>query len=197
MKGILSDTDEETTRRPIAVKSGRRSGRASAAILRRDVEVEEAPPVLGADEREAGRRRERMERRIGGGEDDTVCDGGGARRAELAAKKRFWAEANAGDGGCRRLVEGCAKTRLTERAPRPRAPEECAEAATMPRKGKQNIEFEPNVPCCVPSPSRSKSAAICGGLRRVVGRVVSRVVVGRRLWLAKLSRVDHVLVLIH
>lgn len=64
---MLNDTDEETSKRPMAVRSGRRSGRASATILRKDAEVEDVPAVLG--KREAGRKRERMVRRFGEGEE--------------------------------------------------------------------------------------------------------------------------------
>jgi hypothetical protein len=63
VKGILSDTDEEISKRPIAVMSGRRSGRASATILRKEVEEEVVPS--GLVKREAGRMRESMERRMG------------------------------------------------------------------------------------------------------------------------------------
>ena len=77
----------------MAVKSERRSGRASATILRKDAVVEDVPP--GLDKREAGTRRERTERRIGEeeegvgdiGEDGSVS-GGGARGLELATKER-------------------------------------------------------------------------------------------------------------
>jgi hypothetical protein len=62
---MLNDTDDDTSKRPIAVRSGGRSGRASATILRKDAEVEDVPPA--SDKREAGRRRERMERFVGGG----------------------------------------------------------------------------------------------------------------------------------
>jgi hypothetical protein len=91
---MLSPTDEETNKRLMAVRSGRRSGRASATILRKDAVVEGVPPAL--DKREAGRRRERTERRIGGEEEDGVGDtgedgresGAGARRVEPVTKKR-------------------------------------------------------------------------------------------------------------
>jgi hypothetical protein len=63
VKGILSDTDEETSKRPIAVRSGRRSGLANATILRKDAEVEVVPSAL--DKREAGKMRESTERRVG------------------------------------------------------------------------------------------------------------------------------------
>ena len=93
VKGILSDTDEETSKRPMAVRSGRRSGRASATILRKDVEVE-VPPALG--KREAGRMRESMERCVGalervgaGGEVSGGGCGAGVRGVKLAAKRRF------------------------------------------------------------------------------------------------------------
>jgi hypothetical protein len=144
---MLNDTDEETSKRPIAVRSGRRSGRASATILRKDAEVEDVPPAL---EREAGRRRERMERRIGGGGgvggesvgdvgDDGRGFGGAARGVELATKERRWAKMN-GHGGYRRLVEGCAKVRRTSRAPpRPRAVEERVGVATRRRRCRENI----------------------------------------------------------
>jgi hypothetical protein len=123
---MLSDTDEETSKRLRAVRSGRRSGRASATILRKDAEVEDVPLVL---EKEAGRRRERKERCIGGegagvgdvGDDGRVF-GGGARGVGLATKERRWAKMNGGHGGYRRLVEGWAKMRWADRAPpRPRA----------------------------------------------------------------------------
>jgi len=92
---MLSPTEEETNKRPMAVRSGRRSGRASATILRKDAVVEDVPPVL--DKKEAGRRRERTERRIRGEEDEGVGDvgedgresSGGARRVEPAAKERL------------------------------------------------------------------------------------------------------------
>jgi hypothetical protein len=109
VKGILSDTDEETSKRPMAVRSGRRSGRASATILWKDVEVVLVSPAL--EKRETGRRRESMERRVGaweGAEDGGVvvvvgggggC-GAGVRVVKLAAKRRFCAEVNVGHGGC-------------------------------------------------------------------------------------------------
>jgi hypothetical protein len=72
---MLNDTDDETSKRPIAVRSGRRSGRASATILRKDAEVEDVPPA--SDKREVGRRRERMERCAGEeGEECGVGDTG-------------------------------------------------------------------------------------------------------------------------
>jgi hypothetical protein len=91
---MLSPTEEETSKRPMAVRSGRRSGRASATILRKDAVVEDEPPAL--DKREAGRRRERTERRSGGEEEEGVGDigedgresGGGARGVEPATKER-------------------------------------------------------------------------------------------------------------
>jgi hypothetical protein len=91
---MLSATDEETNKRPMAVRSGRRSGRASATILRKDAVVEDVAPVL--DKKEAGRRRERTERRIGEEEEERVGDigedgresGGGARGVEPATKER-------------------------------------------------------------------------------------------------------------
>jgi len=94
VKGILSETDEETSKRPMAVRSGRRSGRASATILRKDVEVEVVLPALG--KREAGRMRESMERCVGalggvatgGGVGGGRC-GAGVRGVKLAAKRRF------------------------------------------------------------------------------------------------------------
>jgi hypothetical protein len=145
---MLSDTDEETSNRPIAVRSGRRSGRASATILRKDAEVEDVLPAL--DERDAGRRREKMERCIGGGGEgeEVVGDigedgkefGGGARGVELATKVRRWVKRNGGHGGYRRLVEGCAKVGRTDRAPpRPRAVEKCVGVATRRRRCKENI----------------------------------------------------------
>jgi hypothetical protein len=78
----------------MAVRSGRRSGRASATILRKDAKVEDVPPPL--DKREAGTRRGRTERRIGGEEEEGVGDigedgresGGGAWGLELATKER-------------------------------------------------------------------------------------------------------------
>jgi len=90
---MLSPTDEETNKRLMAVKSERRSGRASATILRKDAVVEDVPP--GLVKRVAGTRRERSERRIGEeeevvgdiGEDGSVS-GGGARGLELATKER-------------------------------------------------------------------------------------------------------------
>jgi len=134
VKGILSDTVEETSKRPMAVRSGRRSGRASATILRKDVGVEVVPPAL--DKREAGRMRESMERCVGAG----GGRGAGVRGVKLAAKRRFCAEVNVGHGGCPRLDEGCAKVRRTDRACRRLAPEEHADAATTPRRRKQNIK---------------------------------------------------------
>jgi hypothetical protein len=91
---MLSATEEETSKRPMAVRSGRRSGRASATILRKDAAVEDVPPAL--DKRKAGRRRERTERRIGEEEGEGVVDigedergsGGGARGVEPATKER-------------------------------------------------------------------------------------------------------------
>lgn len=92
---MLSPTDEENNKRPMAVRSGRRSGRASATILRKDAEVEDVPPAL--DERKEGRKREIMERRIEEGEgEEGVGDigedgwefGGGAWGDELATKER-------------------------------------------------------------------------------------------------------------
>ena len=47
VNGMLNDTDDETSRSPMAVKRGRRSGRAKATILRNDVEVGIEPSVLG------------------------------------------------------------------------------------------------------------------------------------------------------
>ena len=98
---MLSDTVEETSKRPIAVRSGRRSGRASATILRKDAEVEDAPPAFG--KREEGRKRERRVGRIGeeGGGEGGVGDigeefGGGARGVEPATKARRWFERNGG-----------------------------------------------------------------------------------------------------
>jgi hypothetical protein len=129
VKGILSDTDEETSKRPIAVRSGRRSGLASATILRKDAEVEAVPSAL--DEMEAGRMRESMERRMGTWEDvgDKGEVGGGwcggeAWGVKLAAKKRFWSEVNVGHGGCPRADEGWTKVRWMDSARRPRAQEE-------------------------------------------------------------------------
>ena len=130
MKGILSDTDEDTSKRPIAVSSGRRSGLASATILRKDAEVEVVPSA--SDEKEAGRMRESMEeRRVGTGEDvgDKGEVGGGwcggeAWGVKLAANKRFWAEVNGGHGGCPRADEGWVKVRWMDSARRPRAQEE-------------------------------------------------------------------------
>src|SRR5579863_5507186 len=99
VKGILSDTDEETSKRPIAVRSGRRSGLASAMILRKDAEVDVVLSVL--EKTEAGRMRVSMERRMGtregagdGGEIGVGGCGGAARCVKLAAKKRFWVEVN-------------------------------------------------------------------------------------------------------
>ena len=46
VNGILIETEEETRRSPMAVKRGRRSGRARAMILRNDVEVEIDASVL-------------------------------------------------------------------------------------------------------------------------------------------------------
>ena len=91
---MLNPTDEETNKRPMAVRSGRRSGRASATILRKDAEVDAVPPAL--DNRETGRRRERTERRVGGSEGEGFGDigedgresGGGVRGEGLAAKER-------------------------------------------------------------------------------------------------------------
>ena len=70
MNGMLNDTDDETSRSPMAVKRGRRSGRAKATISRNEVEVGIEPSVLG--EKDEGRKRERMERRVvvGVGDDD-------------------------------------------------------------------------------------------------------------------------------
>ena len=145
---MLNDTDEETSKRLMAVRSGRRSGRASAAILRKDAEVEDVPPAL--DKREAGRRRERMERRIGGGEGvgegvgDIGEEGrefdGGARVVELATKERRWVKRNGGHGGYRRPVEGCEKVMRTDREPpRPQAVEESAGVVTRRGRCKENI----------------------------------------------------------
>ena len=82
MNGILSDTDEETSKRPIAVRRGRRSGRASATILRKEVEV--GGTLSGLDER-GERRRERMEGRVDNGEgaEGVGEDGEGAGETEL------------------------------------------------------------------------------------------------------------------
>jgi len=91
---MLSDTDEETNKRPMAVRSGRRSGRASATILRKDAEVEDVPPA--SDKREAGKRREKIERRIGGEEEE---GDGGARGVGPATKERRWVKRNGGHGG--------------------------------------------------------------------------------------------------
>jgi hypothetical protein len=89
---MLNPTDEETNKRPMAVRSGRRSGRASATILRKDAAVEDVPPAL--DKREVGRKRERIKRRMGGGEEEGVRDigedgrecGGGVWGEELASR---------------------------------------------------------------------------------------------------------------
>jgi hypothetical protein len=92
---MLSPTDEEINKRLMAVRSGRRSGRASATILRKDAAVEDVPPAL--DKGEAGRRRERTERCVGGEEGGGVGDigedgresGRGARGVEPATKERW------------------------------------------------------------------------------------------------------------
>jgi hypothetical protein len=113
---MLNDTDDETSRSPIAVKRGRRSGRARATILRNEVEVGIDPSVLG--EKDDGRKRERMERRVVVGVDDGDCDVG-ARVAGLVTNKRVpCAKAYVGHGGCRLHVEGCGRARRTERARR-------------------------------------------------------------------------------
>jgi hypothetical protein len=101
---MLNDTEEETSRSPMAVKIGRRSGRARAAILRNDVEVGIEPSVL--EENNDGRKRERMEGRVVVGVDDDDCDVG-ARVVGLVTNKRApCAKAYVGNGGYRLLVEG-------------------------------------------------------------------------------------------
>lgn len=115
VNGILIETDEETRRSPMAVKRGRRSGRARAMILRNDVEVEIDASVL--EEKKDGRKRERMEGRVG--EDWGVGDDVGARVVGLVTKKRLpCAKAYVGHGGYRLLVEGCGKVSRTESARR-------------------------------------------------------------------------------
>ena len=120
VNGMLIDTDEETSKRPIAVRRGRRSGRARANILRNDVDVETAASASG--EIEDGRNRERIERRVAGvgeGWEDVDVDDVGARMAGLVAKSRPpCAEACVGHGGYRLLFEGCGKVRRTESARR-------------------------------------------------------------------------------
>ena len=116
VNGILIETDEDTSRSPMAVKRGRRSGRARATILRNEVETGIDASVL--EEKEDGRKRERVEGRVGedwGVGDDDV----GARVAGLVTKKRQpCAKAYVGHGGYRLLVEGCGKERRTESARR-------------------------------------------------------------------------------
>ena len=114
MNGMLNDTDDETSRSPMSVKRGRRSGRAKATISRNEVEVGIEPSVLG--EKDDGRKRERMERRVvvGVGVDDV-----GVRVTGLDTNKRApCANAYVGHGGYRLLVEGCDRARRTERARR-------------------------------------------------------------------------------
>ena len=117
---MLSPTEEETSKRPMAVRSGRRSGRASATILRKDAEVEDVPPAL--DKRDAGRRRERPERRFGGRGEEGVGDigddgresGGGARGgrtcyegAVVSGKERMtWGASPACGGMCKCYTDG-------------------------------------------------------------------------------------------
>ena len=99
VKGMLNETDEETSNSPMAVKRGRRSGRARAMILRNEVEVGIDPS--GLEEKEDGRKRERTERRVGVGVDDV-----GTRVTGLVAKKRLLcAKAYVGNGTHRFLVE--------------------------------------------------------------------------------------------
>src|SRR5712664_2584930 len=112
VKGMLNDTVDETSRSPMAVKSGRRSGRASATILRKAVEVGMVPSALCVNV--AGRKRERMERRAGveWGVDVEVGEGGddadaGARVPVLVTKKRDpCTDEHVGREGYRLLVEG-------------------------------------------------------------------------------------------
>jgi hypothetical protein len=90
VNGILSDTDEETSKRLMAVRSGRRSGRASATILRKEVEVEGRPS--GLDEKEGERKREKTEEGEEGAEE--VCEGDEGcdervRETEVCTKKRM------------------------------------------------------------------------------------------------------------
>jgi len=61
VNGMLNDTDEETSKSPIAVRRGRRSssGRARAKILRSEVDVGTDPSAFW--EIEDGRKRERKE----------------------------------------------------------------------------------------------------------------------------------------
>jgi hypothetical protein len=97
---MLSDTDEETIKRPIAVRRGRRSGRASATILRKEVEV--GGVLSGLDER-GERRRERMEGRVNNGEEGAEGvgeDGEGAEGTELRKKKRMCCEFGERNVGC-------------------------------------------------------------------------------------------------
>lgn len=130
VNGMLNDTDEETRRSPMAVKRGRRSGRARATILRNEVEVGTDPSSLG--ETKDGRKRERMERRVGDDDDDD--DDVGARVAGLVTKRRRSRVAYVGHGGYRSPV------RRTESARR--VPEEHVEAATTRRRCKLSIICE-------------------------------------------------------
>jgi hypothetical protein len=114
VNGMLNDTDEDTSKSPIAVRRGRRSGRARAKILRNDVDAGTDPSAFGD-----GRKRERMERRVGEEWEDVDDDDVGARVAGLAAKYRPpCAKACVGHGGYRLLVEGCGKVRRTQSARR-------------------------------------------------------------------------------
>ena len=115
VNGMLNDTDEETSKSPIAVRRGRRSGRARAKILRSEVDVGTDPSAFG--EIEDGRKRERKERRAGEDWEDVDDDDVGARVTGLVAKNRpRCAKACVGHGGYRLLVEGCGKVRRTESA---------------------------------------------------------------------------------
>ena len=144
---MLSDTDEETNKRLMAVRSGRRSGRASATILRKDAVVEDVPPLL--DKREVGRIREKTERRIGEEEEDVGDIGedgresGGGVRVGPVTKERRGVERNGGHGGYRRLVEGCANViRMESALPRPQAVKECAGVVTRRGRCKENIKLK-------------------------------------------------------
>ncbi|SRR6266702_1415907 len=136
VNGMLNDTDEETSRSPIAVNRGRRSGRARATILRNEVDVGTDPSAFG--EKEDGRKRERMERRVGGECEGVGLEDVGARVVGLVTKKRPpCAKAYVGHGGYRLLVEGCGKVRRVESARR--VPEEYVEAITTRRRCKPSI----------------------------------------------------------
>jgi hypothetical protein len=90
---MLSDTEDQTSRSPMAVRRGRRSGRARAKILRNEVDVGTDPSAFR--EIEDRRKRKRMVHNVG------------ARVARLVAKNR--PPAYVGQGGYRLLAEGCVK----------------------------------------------------------------------------------------